>query len=181
MRYPLPMTHYLDGPCVPATPWILLHAGVITPSRRHRISFLAEVVRLLSVEEGVTVVFCGTDEEVGTVEAIASECRVPIVSFAGTLSPDTQAALIETAPLLISNHTGLASVAMELGTPVVDLFAPRGEENRPRFVPERVFVVDIRCAGCPRSEAPLEFEHCTNPFEPHHVVKAVVDILRARP
>ncbi len=94
------------------------------------------------------------------------------------LELDQLAALIQHAPLLISNNTGPAHMAAALGTPVVDIYALTNPQHTPWQVPNRVLNHDVPCKYCYKSTCPLEHHDCLRLLAPHEVVAATLDLLR---
>jgi lipopolysaccharide heptosyltransferase II len=157
--------------------WIVVHPGATAPSRRYPPEGYAAAVRAL-VERGLTVVLTGAPEEVPLVVDIQARAGAPTVSLAGRLDLAQLAAVIERAPLLLSNNTGPAHVAAAVGTPVVDLYALTNPQHTPWAVPARVLSHDVECRWCYSSVCPLGHHDCLRLVPPSEVVDAVFDLLR---
>jgi ADP-heptose:LPS heptosyltransferase len=87
-------------------------------------------------------------------------------------------ALLEMAPLLISNNTGPVHMAAAVGTPVVDLYALTNPQHTPWGVPNRVLFHDVPCRICYKSICPEGHHHCLRLVEPETVVQAALELLR---
>ncbi len=85
---------------------------------------------------------------------------MPSHSVAGELDLADLAALIERAPLLLSNNTGPAHIAAAVGTPVVDLYALTNPQHTPWEVPHRVLNHDVPCKYCYKSVCPEGHHDC---------------------
>jgi lipopolysaccharide heptosyltransferase II len=159
-------------------PWCVLHPGATATSRRYPAASYAVAAHSLAVEEGCRVVLTGSDDERDLVESIAA--AVPgAVALAGELDLAGLAALIERAPLLITNNTGPAHIAAALGTPVVDLYAGTNPQHTPWLTPSRVLTNPVPCAPCFRSVCPEGHHACLDDIAPEAVVQAARELLYA--
>src|SRR5690606_12811493 len=116
--------------------------------------------RRLACERGWQVVFTGSRGERPLIDEIRQLMAAPSRSLAGRLSLDELAALLEAAPLLISNNTGPVHVAAAVGTPVVDLYALTNPQHTPWGVPHRVLFHDVECKYCYKSTCPAGHHDC---------------------
>lgn len=84
------------------------------------------------------------------VAAIIARTRAPVVDLTGQLSLSELAALIGVARLFIGVDSAPMHIAAAMGTPVVALFGPSGEDEwGPWSVPQRVIVSDRHpCRPC---------------------------------
>ncbi len=87
-------------------------------------------------------------------------------------------ALIEAAPLLISNNTGPVHMAAALGTPVVDLYALTNPQHTPWQVSHRVLSHDVACKYCYKSICSEGHHHCLEKISPTEVVNAACELLQ---
>jgi lipopolysaccharide heptosyltransferase II len=155
--------------------WIVLHAGASAPSRRYPPELYAVAARGLSAL-GYRIVLTGSADEAELVNSIQQS--VPgAVSLAGRLSLSELAAVIQAAPLLISNNTGPAHLAAGLGTPVVVLYALTNPQHTPWQVPQRVLSFNVPCGPCFRSVCPEEHHRCLTEITPGQVVQAALELL----
>ena len=157
-------------------PWAVLHPGATAPSRRYEPESFAAAARLLALE-GWQVVFTGAGYEHILVESIRTAMRAPSVSLAGLLDLEALAALLEAAPLLISNNTGPVHVAAAVGTPVVDLYALTNPQHTPWGVPHRVLAHDVPCRNCFQSVCPEGHHNCLRLVPPEAVVAAATELV----
>ncbi|MDQ5852190.1 MAG: glycosyltransferase family 9 protein, partial [Chloroflexota bacterium] len=111
------------------------------------------------------------------VEHIRTAMEAPSYSLAGKLSLPELAALIEQAPLLLSNNTGPVHIAAAVGTPVVDLYALTNPQHIPWMVPQRVLFHDVPCKYCYKSVCPEGHHNCLRLVTPQSVVQAVRALL----
>lgn len=158
-------------------PWCILHPGATAESRRYSADGFGEVARRLIREDRFNVLLTGGANErdlAGYVQAIAANEGAH--NLAGKLSLATFAALIERAPLLISNNTGPVHIAAALGTPVVDLYALTNPQHAPWMVEHRLLFHDVPCRNCYRSVCPEGHHHCLALVTPAQVVDAAREL-----
>lgn len=158
-------------------PWAVIHPGASAPSRRYPPEGFAEAARALTVATGCQVVFTGSEGERPLVEMIRGSMGAPSVSLAGQLDLAELAALLEAAPLLISNNTGPVHVAAALGTPVVDLYALTNPQHTPWATPHRVLFHDVPCRYCYKSVCPEGHNNCLRGVTPDAIVQAADELL----
>jgi lipopolysaccharide heptosyltransferase II len=161
----------------PGRPWLLVHPGASAPSRRYPPEQFAEVVRSLAVNQGFQILLTGNEQERELVRQIQALAKVPVISLAGRLGLGKFAALIEAAPVLISNNSGPVHLAAAVGTPVVDLYALTNPQHTPWLTPHRVLSFDVPCRHCFRSVCPEQHQHCLSKIEPVEVVTATLALL----
>jgi lipopolysaccharide heptosyltransferase II len=158
-------------------PWVVIHPGATAPSRRYPAESFAIVARQL-VDAGIQIIFTGTTPETEWVESIRQRMGVPSWSLVDRLNLTELTALLEIAPLLISNNTGPVHMAAAVGTPVVDLYALTNPQHTPWGVPNRVLFHDVPCRICYKSICPEGHHHCLRLVEPETVVQAALELLR---
>lgn len=156
--------------------WIVLHPGASALSRRYPAEQFAEVAEILGRQHGVCVIITGAEDERAL--ALTIKNKLPeAVNLCGALELPELAALIQSAPLLLTNNTGPAHIAAALGTPVVDLYALTNPQHTPWRVPNRVLSHDVACKNCFKSVCPEGHNHCLTLIDPVSVVQAVMDLL----
>ena len=101
----------------------------------------------------------------------------PSLSLVGQLDIAELIALLQAAPLLLSNNTGPVHLAAAVGTPVVDLYALTNVQHTPWQVPHRLLFHDVPCRVCYRSICPEGHHHCLELVTPDQVVAAILDLL----
>lgn len=158
-------------------PWVVIHPGSTAASRRYPPEQFAAVARMLVKELGLQVLFTGVSSEGELVEEIRAAADVPSLSLAGCLPLDEFVALIERAPVLLSNNSGPVHIAAAVGTPVVDLYALTNPQHTPWAVPHRVLFHDVDCKYCYRSICPAGHHDCLRKVEPKTGVTAVKELL----
>ena len=159
--------------------WVLVHPGATAASRRYPPERFAAAARRLARAAGYTVVVTGSDTERPLVDAVVRALDVPAAALIG-LPLDEFAALVEAAPLLISNNSGPVHVAAAVGTPVVDLYALTNPQHTPWAVPHRVLFHDVPCKYCYKSVCPEGHNNCLALVEPADIVDAALALLADR-
>ncbi len=161
----------------PARPWVAVHPGATAPSRRYPPESFVQVADQLTLEFGLPVVFTGNGAESELVDSIRRAMSARSYSVAGALDLAQLVALIEQAPLLITNNTGPAHIAAAVGTPVVDLYALTNPQHQPWQVPSRVLFHDVPCKFCYKSVCPEGHHNCLRLVTPDQVVRASIELL----
>lgn len=157
-------------------PWVVIHPGATATSRRYPPEKFAEVARRLVLDANFQVIFTGTESEQELVEGIQAGMGTDSQALVGCLNLAELAALIELAPLLISNNTGPVHIAAALGTPVVDLYALTNPQHTPWGVPHRVLFHDVPCKFCYKSICPEGHYHCLRLVTPDEVFRAACEL-----
>ena len=157
-------------------PWLVVHPGSTAASRRYPPEQFATVADELAKRD-FRVIFTGDRSEEELVDSIRRDMFGPSHSLCGQLDLAEFAALVEAAPLLISNNTGPVHVAAAVGTPVVDLYALTNPQHTPWRVPHRVLFHDVPCKYCYKSVCPREHHDCLRLVEPDQVVQATLELL----
>lgn len=159
-----------------ACPWVVIHPGASAPSRRYPPEGFARVAQDLIEQHNFQVVFTGSPGEAELISQIQTLAAMRSFSLAGNLDLAELAALLELAPVLISNNTGPAHLAAAVGTPVVDLYALTNPQHTPWGVPHRVLYHDVPCKNCFKSVCPLGHQDCLRRVPPAAVVVAALEL-----
>ena len=159
--------------------WVLLHPGATAASRRYPPERFGGAARGIAQAAGCTIVVTGADAERALVEALVHALNGDAHAFVG-LPLAEFAALVEAAPLLISNNSGPVHIAAAVGTPVVDLYALTNPQHTPWAVPHRVLFHDVPCKYCYKSVCPEGHGNCLTLVEPGEIVDAALSLLADR-
>jgi lipopolysaccharide heptosyltransferase II len=162
---------------IEASPWALIHPGASAPSRRYPPDQFARAADLLARGYGWQVVFSGGPGERDLVESIRAAMRAGSHSLAGELTLAELSALVECAPVLVTNNTGPAHVAAAVGTPVVDLYALTNPQHAPWGTPHRLLFHDVPCKYCYKSVCPEGHHRCLTAVPPEAVARAAAELL----
>ena len=162
------------------TPWVVLHPGATAASRRYPAENFAKVAQTLISTYGFQIVFTGTKPEIQLVETIQECMNTNSFSLAGKLDLSELCALIAIAPLLITNNTGPAHIAVSVNTPVVDLYALTNPQHTPWKVPQRLLFHDVPCKFCYKSICPVGHHNCLRLVDPQSVIEAAVSLFGSK-
>lgn len=162
---------------IPDKPWVVIHPGATAESRCYPADQYAAAARMLAEDHNLQILFTGSLKEVPLVRQIQMEMVVPSYSLAGSLSLGEFAALIDIAPVLITNNTGPAHIASAVGTPVVVLYALTNPQHTPWMVRSRVLSYDVPCKYCYKSICPQGHHDCLVKVTPGEVVDAAIELL----
>ena len=160
--------------------WVAVHPGAMAPSRRYPEESFAAALRVLGRRRGVRAVVTGSGDERDVAERVRAGAGPGAVSLAGELDLAELAALLERAPVLVSNNTGPVHVAAAVGTPVVDVYALTNPQHTPWGVPARVLSHDVPCRWCHSSVCLTGHHDCVRKVAPEDVARAAEDLLDAR-
>jgi ADP-heptose:LPS heptosyltransferase len=125
---------------------------------------------------GCAVVMSGKDDDPAVIETLAALAGVEAYTLAGLPLGDF-AALVEAAPVLVSNNSGPVHVAAAVGTAVVDLYALTNPQHTPWAVPHRVLFHDVPCKYCYKSVCPQAHHDCLRRVPPAAVAEAALALL----
>ena len=164
----------------PDRPWLIVHPGASAPSRRYRADGFAEVIRRLTGDHELQVMLTGSPDEADLLARIQNESGLPEESIAIDLTLGGLAAVVEKAPLLLSNNTGPVHLAAATGTPVVDLYALTNPQHTPWQVASRVLSEDVECRWCYSSRCPQDHHACLDSIAPETIVGAVIELKAAQ-
>jgi lipopolysaccharide heptosyltransferase II len=157
-------------------PLVIIHPGATATSRRYPPEGFAEVARRLVLDANFQVILTGTESERDLVEGIQAEMNADSHSLLGCLNLAEMSALIELAPLVISNNTGPVHIAAALGTPVIDLYALTNPQHTPWAVPHRVLFHDVPCKFCYKSICPEGHYNCLRLVTPDEIFRAACEL-----
>ena len=154
----------------------MMHPGATAPSRRYPAERFGEVAHLVAHDLGARVLVTGEDSERAVAEEVCRAGGAGCQSLAGELSLAELAALVEAAPLLITNNTGPAHMAAALATPVVDIYALTNPQHTPWQVPSRVLSHDVPCRNCFKSICPAGHNDCIRGIAAADVARAAHEL-----
>lgn len=164
----------------PAGPWAILHPGATAPSRRYPPEMFAAAMAILARDHGWRFVVTGDAGERALAADIIEQAGVRADNVAGELTLAELAALIEAAPVLVTNNTGPAHIAAAVQTPVVDLYALTNPQHTPWAVSHRVLNHDVECRWCFSSVCRTGHHLCLRGVAPQAVVAAALELVAER-
>ncbi|WPU63135.1 lipopolysaccharide heptosyltransferase II [Peredibacter starrii] len=162
------------------SPWIIIHPGATAESRRYKTSGFAAVADLITEELGIKVLFTGGSDEREIISEIQSLMRHDSINLAGKLSLKEMIALIQKAPLIISNNSGPVHMAAALGTPVLVLYALTNPQHTPWMVPHQILYKDVDCRYCYKSVCPKGTNACLD-IDPELIFEKARILLEEEP
>ena len=157
--------------------WLVLHPGASAPSRRYPAEQWSVLGDELVAAMNCTLLWTGSGEESALIQQIRAGMRHPGLSLANQLGLGEFAALLDVAPVLITNNSGPVHLAAALGTPVADLYALTNPQHTPWGTPHRVLFHPVPCGFCYRSICPELHHACLRNITPRSVVDAVVALM----
>lgn len=142
--------HLLQQNNIKTNSWFVIHPGAREARRRYPITdYIHALAHLLSHWHG-KIVITGTLDEMELSNQLVAALGNRVISLVGQLSLGDFAALLEAAPLVVTNNTGTAHIAAAVGTPVVDVYARTNTQHTPWQVEHQVLFFDVPCRDCER-------------------------------
>lgn len=136
-----------------------IHPGASVATRRWAPERFAAVADTLAARHDAYTVILGTRAEHAMCEAVRRRMRAPALNIAGETSLGMVAALLARLHLLIGNDSGLAHLAVAVGTPVVVIFGAAQvktweHHDQRRY---RALSTAVPCRPCALSECPIGY------------------------
>jgi lipopolysaccharide heptosyltransferase II len=161
--------------------WILIHPGSTAPSRRYPPAGFAQAAEYFCKHSDSCILFLGGAQEYELIEEVRSLMKSESFNLGGTLTLEESIALIEMAPVLISNNSGPVHIAAALGTPVVDLYALTNPQHTPWMVKHALLFKQVPCRFCYKSLCPEGHNDCLNKISPYEIFQCGVQLARQQP
>jgi len=161
-------------------PTIVVHPGASAASRRYPAERFGIIANALQQRTGWQIVFTGSADEVGLIDAAMAHMESPAFSLAGTLTLGAMAALLSGARLLLCNNTGPAHIAAATQTPSVVLYAQTNPQHTPWQTPSRVLTHDVPCRNCLKSHCTALHHACLEGITPQQAVAAALELIAER-
>jgi len=164
-------------------PLVVLHVGAGTAAKRWPVAHWQRLTRWLVETGDAHVVLVGGAAERACAESIGRCSPGPaVLNWAGRLTLDELAALLEQARLVIGADSGPAHLAAAVGAPQVVLFS--GTNTLRQWCPPGAQVAALRhpvaCSPCHRECCPLAGHPCMTLLQPEQVIAAVGALLERR-
>ncbi len=130
------------------------------------------------VEQGVAVVFGGSDQDEPLVHDICSHMRQRGVAAAGNLGLTDLVALLKRAAVYVGLDSGPMHMAAMVQTPVVALFGPTQPERVAPYNTRHAIIRanQLDCLGCRRRSC--RQHRCMDLISPEKVLEATLRIIR---
>jgi len=157
-------------------PWIVIHPGAASISRRYDPHELIQAGKELVKKLGINILVTGTASEKGLVADVVKKIGNNAYDIAGKLSLQAFCALIALSPVLITNNSGPAHIAAAVGTPVVDLYALTNPQHTPWNVPHEVLFFKVKQKPYYTPTLPLS-PHVKPLRNYHDIVAATITLL----
>jgi lipopolysaccharide heptosyltransferase II len=159
-------------------PWIGIHSGSRSPSRRWPAAHFAQLADALAKRFHAQIILTGSNHERSTVRDIAARMQTMPLDLAGQTSLGGLAALIGELDLFISNDSGPAHVANAIDTPSVTIFGPADPARWAALDQTKHPIVrhSTACSPCPYWECPID-HRCLRRIKPETVLEVAAQLL----
>jgi ADP-heptose:LPS heptosyltransferase len=161
--------------------YVCVHPGAHLASRRWPAPRFAATADALAAR-GYDIVLTGDAAERTLIDAVAADMHHPAIDLAGATSLGALAQLLQGAQLLVSNDTGVAHLAIAVGTPSV-IVSSGGDAQRwapVNALRHRMLHYTTPCRPCLHHECPIAGHPCAHGVAVQGVVNAATALL-ARP
>ncbi len=164
----------------PHSAFAMLHPSTAFFTKQWPVENFARTAEFLA-EKGIQAVAISSKNESQILMQLASESKVPIVTFDDLSLPEITA-LASKAKLFVGNDSGMAHIAAAVNTPTVVIF---GSSNRDHWrpwtdAPNEIVYEEFACQPCPGYEC-KEFgdPKCILSVRPEKVFAAIDRVLSA--
>lgn len=155
----------------------LMHPAAAFATKTWATENFARTAEFLN-ERGLATIAVAGKNEMGVLEALAAESKVPILTFNDLTLPEITA-LASRAKLFVGNDSGIAHIAAAVNTPTVVIF---GSSNRNHWrpwtdAPNEIVFEELPCQPCPGYEC-KEFgdPKCILSVKPERVFAAIARV-----
>jgi ADP-heptose:LPS heptosyltransferase len=159
-------------------PWIGLHTGSRSPSRRWPARYFAQVADYFVNRYNAQIVLTGSFDDSSTVQEVAGYMKAQPLNLAGKTSLGGLAALISKLGLFISNDTGPSHIANAVDTPSLTIFGPVDPRRWASLDQARhpILRKPVECSPCRYWECPID-HRCLEWLKPMAVIGTAEKLL----
>lgn len=108
----------------PTSPFLVVHAGGSISPKRVPEAMLAEACQRVTASSGLTPVIIGASTDAAYATTLATALGPDVINLCGKLSLPQTATLCHQAAILVGPDSGIAHLAVAVGTPTVAIFGP---------------------------------------------------------
>jgi ADP-heptose:LPS heptosyltransferase len=158
--------------------YVCVHPGAHFASRRWPAPRFAATADALAAR-GYEIVLTGSAGERAVIEEVAAGMRHPAIDLAGATRLGALAQLLQSAQLLVANDTGVAHLAIAVGTPSV-IVSSGGDAQRwapVNAIRHRMLHYTTPCRPCLHAQCPIVGHPCAHGVEVQGVLNAATPLL----
>lgn len=139
----------LPEACHPASPFLVLHAGGSISPKRVPEATLAAACQNVAASTGLAIVIIGSSADTAYAAALTEKIGPAAVNLCGRLPLAQTATLCHKAKILVGPDSGIAHLAVAVGTPTVAIFGPSdpAKWGPPQSCGEAVSIA-LPCSPC---------------------------------
>ncbi|GMT42421.1 MAG: putative lipopolysaccharide heptosyltransferase III [bacterium] len=160
---------------------VLVHPGARLDYKRLPAQKMGEVVKWMTTELGVKVIYAGSDRDLSMIADIVSYSGGPGL-MATNLSLGQLAALIKSCGLFLGNDSGPMHMAAALSVPIVAFFGPSDPEVWSPWGAHGKIVrpSKMHCMPCSQKGCPYVGDHCMARIKVGDIKRAISDTLKIK-
>lgn len=161
---------------LPARPFLLVHAGGSIACKRCPAPALAEACRAVAAERGWGLVVIGSAADRAAAAELATCLGAGAINLCGRLDLAQTAAACRVAAVLVGPDSGIAHLAVTVGTPAVVVFGPSDPAKwGPPANCGTAVAQPLPCAPCSifGYTKPCRSFDCINGIEPARIAEAI--------
>ncbi len=161
---------------------VMVHPGARVDIKRLPAEKMGQLVRWMSDELGVKVVFAGSNADIAEIANIVSYSGKRGL-IATNLKLGHLAALIDSCGLFIGNDSGPMHMAAALGVPIVAFFGPSDPAIWSPLSPHAKVMRNaplMECQPCDQKNCPHTGMHCMTKIKLGEAKRAIINILTHR-
>jgi lipopolysaccharide heptosyltransferase II len=139
---------------------------------------LAQLIKLLTQQEGVTVVLLGEKEDQTAEEEVLKRANLPLLSLVGKLNLRELKEFISHSALFVGSDSGPMHIAASTSTPIVAYFGPTLSAHFSPWKAEAYLIEkDYDCRPCKQKRCLYKDFRCLRSIKPEEVYEACLRFL----
>jgi len=157
---------------------VVIHISAGNEFRDWGIENLAQLIKLLTQQEGVTIVLLGEKEDQTAEEEVLKRANLPLLSLVGKLNLRELKEFISHSALFVGSDSGPMHIAASTSTPIVAYFGPTLSAHFSPWKAEAYLIEkDYDCRPCKQKRCLYKDFRCLRSITPEEVYEACLRFL----
>ncbi|MBK7886263.1 MAG: glycosyltransferase family 9 protein [Bacteroidetes bacterium] len=156
--------------------YALFHTGARRILKKWPLERVAEIMKWLYTEHGLSCIVVGDEEDAKDAEALRQLTNIPIHQAAGKVNLLVFAALCEKADIYIGNDSGPLHIATVMGAPSIGLYGPGDPIFHPRLPNSRFLHHILECNPCDQVHCKYKEYPCIERITIDEVREKIIDL-----